>query len=196
MNVAHHLRAAAFLFAATLGTAVAHAQATAWKIDPVHSGIEFQVRHLGVSNVHGSFSKVSGTIQFDEKDMTKSSVEAVIDTTTVNTNETKRDDHLKSAEFFNVAKFPTMSFKSTSLTKANGKLQLTGDLTLAGVTKPVTLDVDGPAAPQKGMQGGMVSGFSASGTLSRKDFNFGQKYGEPLLSDSVKFTIDIEMDKQ
>jgi polyisoprenoid-binding protein YceI len=174
----------------------AQAQTSTWKIDPSHSGVQFEIRHLGVSNVRGSFAKPTGTIQLDEKDVTGSSVEASIDTTSVSTGEPKRDDHLKSPDFFDVAKFPTMTFKSTSLTRAGGKLQLIGDLTLAGVTKSVTLDLDGPAAPMKTPQGKIVSGFSASGTLSRKNFNFGSKYGSPMLGDDVKFTIDVEMDKQ
>lgn len=173
----------------------AHAQATAWKIDSAHSGVDFKIRHLGVSNVNGAFSKVTGTVLLDDKDITKSKVDAVIDATTVNTNENGRDQHLKGPEFFDVSKYPTMTFKSTSVFKENGKLKMTGDLTLGGQTKPVTLELDGPAAPQKGMRGGMVSGFSATGHLSRKDFNFGQKYGEPVLGDDVKFTIDIEMSK-
>lgn len=175
--------------------AAAHAQTSTWKIDPSHSGIQFEIRHLAVSNVRGSFSKVSGTVHLDDKDVTKSNVDAVIDATTVNTNEEKRDAHLKSAEFFNVAKYPTMTFKSTALSNVGGKLQMTGDLTLAGVTKPVTLTLDGPAAPQNA-NGKTVSGFSATGMIHRPDFNFGSKYGAPLLGDDVKFTIDIEMNKE
>ncbi len=195
MNVTTVLRSAALLLAATLVSA-AGAQMTTWKIDPVHSGVEFRIAHLGVSHVNGSFSKVSGTVKLDEKDITKSSVESTIDVATVNTNEPKRDDHLKSPEFFNLAANPTITFKSTSLAKDGEKLKMTGELTLAGVTKPVTLIVDGPAAPQKGMGGTTVSGFSATGTLSRQDFNFGQKYTAPMLGDDVTFTIDIEMSKQ
>ncbi len=195
MTILARLATAALVTTALLTTA-AHAQVSTWKIDSAHSGVEFQVRHLGVSNVRGSFSKIEGTIQLDEKDITKSAVEAIIDANTVNTNEPKRDEHLKTPEFFNVAKFPTLTFKSTSLTRSTGKLQLIGDLTLAGVTKPVTLDLDGPAAPQKGMGGKIVSGFSATGLIHRKDFDFGAKYGSPMLGDDVKFTIDIEMDKQ
>ena len=192
------LRSAALLAPALFlfGGVSAQAQASTWTIDSAHSGVEFQIRHLGVSNVHGAFHKVAGTIKLDEKDMTKSSVDATIDTTTVNTDEPKRDEHLKSPDFFNVEKFPTMTFKSTAVTQGGGKLQLVGDLTLDGVTKPVTLDLDGPAAPQKGMGGKIVSGFSATGTIHRAEFNFGQKYTAPVLGDDVKFTIDIEMDKQ
>ena len=196
MKMLSALRSSALLLAATLAAGAAHAQVSTWKIDPAHSGVEFQIRHLGVSNVRGSFSKVEGTIKLDEKDITKSSVDAVIDTTTINTNQPARDKHLSTPEFFDTAKYPTMTFKSTGLSNAGGKLTLTGDLTLAGVTKRVTLALDGPAAPQKGPKGGIVSGFSATGTLQRKDFNFGQKYGEPMLGDDVKFTIDVEMDKQ
>ena len=195
MNVLRSFRLSALLLSTVFAAGAANAQATAWKIDSAHSGVEFKIRHLGVSNVNGSFSKIVGTVMLDEKDITKSKVEAVIDTTTVNTNDAGRDKHLATPEFFDTAKYPTMTFKSTSVFKEGGKLKMTGDLTLGGQTKPVTLDLDGPAAPQKGMRGGMVSGFSATGTLSRKDFNFGQKYGAPILGDDVKFTIDIEMDK-
>jgi len=196
MKSLHALRSAALLLAASLITAAASAQTTTWKIDPVHSGIEFRIAHLGVSHVSGSFSKPTGIIHWDEKDISHSSVEATIDATTVNTNQDARDTHLKSPDFFNVAQFPTITFKSTSVHKDGGKIKLVGDLTLAGVTKPVTLTVDGPAAPQKGMHDTIVSGFSATGTLSRKDFNFGPKFAPPTLGDDVTFTIDIEMDKQ
>jgi polyisoprenoid-binding protein YceI len=190
------LRSAALLAAATLIASAGFAQTSNWKIDPVHSSIEFRIAHMGVSHVNGSFSNPTGVVHLDEKDITHSSVEASFDAKTVNTSSDARDNHLKSPEFFNVAQFPTITFKSTSITKVSGKLQLTGDLTLAGVTKPVTLLLDGPAPPQKGMHDAIISGFSATGTLSRKDFNFGQKYGPPMLGDDVTFTIDIEMDKQ
>jgi polyisoprenoid-binding protein YceI len=186
---------AATLLAAAAPT-FANAQTSTWKIDPVHSGIEFKIRHLGVSNVRGNFTHPTGFVHLDDKDITKSSVEATIDATTVNTNEPARDTHLKSPDFFNVAQFPTMTFKSTSLSRSGGKLMLTGNLTLAGVTKPVTLTLDGPAAPQTDAKGLTRSGFSASGTLHRSDFNFGPKFTPPALGDDVDFTIDIEMDKQ
>ena len=195
MNLARKFRSTALVLAATLVAAAAPAQTSNWKIDPVHSGIEFKIRHLGVSNVRGTFTHPTGVVHLDDKDVTKSSVEATIDTTTVNTNEPNRDTHLKSPDFFNVAQFPTMTFKSTSLSKSGGKLMLTGDLTLAGVTKPVTLTLDGPAAPQTDAKGTTRSGFSATGTLHRSDFNFGPKFKAPVLGDDVDFTIDIEMDK-
>jgi polyisoprenoid-binding protein YceI len=173
----------------------AFAQTSSWTIDPNHSQVNFGIKHLGVSTVRGSISGVTGTVNWDEKNPSKSSVEATITTTTVSTNNEKRDAHLKSPDFFNVEKFPTMTFKSTAVTRENGKLQVVGDLTLTGVTKSVTLVVDGPTAPQKGMGGKMVTGFSATGTLKRSDFNFGSKYGAPMLGDEVQFTIDIEADK-
>jgi polyisoprenoid-binding protein YceI len=173
----------------------AFAQSSSWTIDPNHSQVNFAIKHLQVSTVRGSISGITGNVNWDEKDPSKSSVEATINTTTLTTNNEKRDAHLKSPDFFNVEKFPTMTFKSTAVTGAPGKLQVVGDLTLAGVTKSVTLDVDGPTPPQKGMGGKLVTGFSATGKLKRSDFNFGSKFGEPMLGDEVQFTIDVEAGK-
>jgi len=173
----------------------AFAQSSTWTIDPNHSQVNFAIKHLQVSTVRGSISGITGNVNWDEKDPSKSSVEVTINTTTLTTNNEKRDGHLKSPDFFNVEKFPTMTFKSTAVTGASGKLQVVGDLTLAGVTKSVTLDVDGPTPPQKGMGGKLVTGFSATGKLKRSDFNFGSKFGEPMLGDEVQFTIDIEAGK-
>src|SRR6202789_425992 len=173
----------------------AFAQSSSWTIDPNHSQVNFAIKHMQVSTVRGSISGVTGTVVWDDKDPSKSSVEATINATTVSTNNEKRDAHLKSPDFFNAEKFPTLTFKSTSVTGANGKLQLIGDLTLAGVTKSVTLDVDGPTVPVKGMGGKLVTGFSATGMLKRSDFNFGSKFAAPILGDEVKFTIDVEADK-
>lgn len=182
---------------AGLAVPAAFAQASTWTIDPAHSGVEFSIKHLGVSTVRGSLSGVTGTVVWDDKNVGASHVEAVIDAKTVNTGQEKRDEHLKSPDFFDVNQYPTLTFKSTSVKRnGDGKLQIVGDLKLGGQTKPVTLDVDGPAAPQKGMGGKTVSGFSATGTLKRSDFNFGQKYSAPMLSDEVKFTIDLEVAKQ
>jgi len=189
------------LFTAALSAALlfsgvsAFAQSSSWVIDKNHSQVNFQVRHMGVSNVRGSISGVTGTVVWDEKDPSKSSVEATMDATTVSTNNDNRDKDLKSPNFFNVEKFPTLTFKSTAVTGTNGKLQVIGDLTLGGVTKSVTLDVDGPTAPIKGMGGKMVIGFSATGVVKRSDFNFASKYAAAMLGDDVKFTIDVEADK-
>ena len=193
MNFKHML---ALAFSVTLLLAPrAQAQTSSWALDTNHSQVDFQIRHLGVSNVRGSISGAKGTVMLDEKDITKSQVEAVLQTPTVNTGNEARDKHLKSPDFFDVEKNPTITFKSTSIQKAGDRLKMTGDLTLNGVTKSVTLDVDGPTPPQKGMGGKMVSGFSATGLLKRTDFNFGSKYGAPTLSDDVKFTIDAEINK-
>jgi len=181
----------ALLLAGLTGVS-AFAQSTTWTIDKNHAQTNFKIRHMGVSSVRGSISGVTGTIVWDEKNPGKSSVEATIDTTTVSTNNTMRDKDLKSPNYFNVEKFPTMTFKSTSVSRVNGNLQVVGDLTLAGVTKSVTLDVDGPTAPQKGMGGKMVIGLSATGTVKRSDFNFTPKMPAAALGDEVQITIDVE----
>ncbi len=190
------LFAGALLAGPALAGAAAFAQNPNWTIDKNHAEVNFQIKHAGVSTVRGSIGNVTGTVVWDEKDLSKASVNATIDATTVSTNNDARDKHLKSPDFFNVEKFPTITFKSSSVTRSNGKLQVIGDLTLAGVTKSVTLDVDGPTAPVKGMRGGLVMGFSATGLIKRSDFNFGAKYGQPILGDEVKFTIDLEADQQ
>ena len=198
MNIVKSFRSSALVLATALLAAAASAQTTTWKIDPVHSGVEFKVRHLGVSYVHGTFTHPTGMVQLNEKDITKSSVDATVDTTTVTTNEAARDKHIRSAAFFDIEKNPTMTFKSTSIYKEGGKLMLKGDLTMVGVTKPVTLTLDGPTAPQTDAKGTTRSGFSASGTLSRKEFGFGANAGpvNAAIGDDVIFSIDIEMDKQ
>jgi polyisoprenoid-binding protein YceI len=187
------------LLALTLSGAMlsahAYAQTSTWAIDPAHSSVNFETIHMGVSHVHGAFGNVKGTIALNEKDIARSSVAATIDTTTVSTGVAQRDTHLKSDAFFDVEKNPAMAFKSTSLTSSGGKLRLIGDLTINGVTRSVALDLDGPTPPQT-MQGKTISGFSASGTIKRSDFSFGQKFPPPLVGDEVKFTIDVEIDKQ
>ncbi|HXC95176.1 MAG TPA: YceI family protein [Edaphobacter sp.] len=170
----------------------AFAQNSTWTIDKNHAQTNFQIRHMGVSTVRGSISGITGTIVWDDKDLSKSGVEATIDTATVNTNNAGRDKDLKSANYFDVEKFPTMTFKSTSVKRVDGKLQVIGDLTLAGVTKSVTLDVDGPTPPQKGMGGKQVIGLSATGMIKRSDFNFAPKMPSMALGDEVKITIDVE----
>ena len=185
----------ALTLAGTLFSAHAYAQTSTWAIDPAHSSVTFEVVHMAVSHVHGAFGNVKGTVTLNEKDITKSSVAATIDTTTVSTGVAQRDTHLKSADFFDVAKNPTMTFKSTSLTNSGGKLHLIGNLTINGVTRSVTLDMDGPTPPQT-MQGKTISGFSASGTIQRSDFSFGPKFPPPLVGNDVKFTVDVEIDKQ
>lgn len=168
---------------------------TTWTIDPAHSSVNFEITHLGVSHVHGALGGVTGTVVYDDKDVTKSSANATIDTKTVSTGVEQRDNHLKSPDFFDVQKNPAITFKSTSVKNTGGKLQLIGDLTINGVTKSVTLDVDGPAPPQT-MQGKTISAFSATGKIKRSDYNFGPKFGPAMIGDDVKFTIDLEIDKK
>jgi len=184
----------ALTLAGTMLSANACAQTT-WAIDPVHSSVNFEIVHMGVSHVHGSLLGISGTVLYNDKDITKSSVTATIETKTVSTGVDARDNDLKSPNYFDIAKYPTIVFKSTSLTKSGDKLQLIGDLTLNGVTKSVTLDLDGPTPPQV-MQGKTVSGFSATGKISRKDFAFAPKTPSAMVGDDVKFTIDVEIDKK
>lgn len=171
------------------------AQTSTWTIDPAHSSAQFSIRHMGVSKVHGSITGIKGTVIYDAKDASKSKVEATLDTNTVNTGVDARDKHLKSADFFDAEKNPTITFKSTGVKSVGGKLQLIGDLTLAGVTKSITLNLEGPAAPitQKDKT---ISGFSATGTIKRSDFNFGSKFGAAMLGDDVDIEIDIEVDKK
>ncbi len=186
----------AALSALLLTGASAFAQSSSWTIDKNHSQVNFAIKHAMVSTVRGSISGVTETVVWDDKDPTKSSVEATITSATVTTNNEARDKHLKSPDFFDVEKYPTLTFKSTSVSSVGGKLQVVGDLTLTGLTKSVTLTVDGPTAPVKGQGGKLVTGFSATGTLKRTDFNFGSKFGAAALGDDVQFTIDVEAGRQ
>lgn len=178
----------------------AFASATTWNIDPDHTNIGFKVRHLMVSNVKGSFEKHSSVIDINDKDITKSKVEVTIDTASINTNVKKRDDHLRSADFFDVAKFPTMTFVSKKVAKA-GKdtLKVTGDLTLHGITKQVVLNVEGPTAESKDPWGNIRRGATATAKINRKDFglvwNAALETGGVAVGDEVTITLEIEMIK-
>ncbi len=175
------------------------AQST-WNIDPAHSHAGFTVRHLVISNVQGQFQKVTGAVQLDEKDVTKSSVQATIDTTTIDTRVPDRDKHLKSPDFFDVEKYPTITFKSTKVEGAGqGKLKVTGDLTIHGVTKPVVLSVEGPTQEIKDPWGNARRGLSATTTVNRRDFGLNwSKVVEagPVVGDEVKIDIEAELVKQ
>lgn len=196
MHVKRLLSAAFVLLLPVLLSSGVSARAQAgnsWTIDSAHSNASFEIKHLGISTVRGSIHHIDGKVVWDDKDPSKSSVAADLDANTINTGEDGRDKHLKSPDFFDVEKYPKLHFESTQVTKVNGKYKVVGNLTLGGQTKPVTLDVDGPAPPQKGMRGGLASGFSATTTISRKDFNFGQKYSAPMLGDEVKIVLDLEI---
>jgi polyisoprenoid-binding protein YceI len=184
--------------AATLGASGAMAQTTKWQLDPMHSNAQFTVRHMGISNVQGEFSKLSGTVELDDADISKSNVTATIDISSVDTRVAGRDNDLKSTNFFDVAKYPTMTFQSTKIWKtADGMTKMTGNLSLHGVTKEVTFDVTGPTKPAQFM-GGIHRGASATTKINRQDF--GLKYmtsmlpgGDEMIGDTVTITLDVEM---
>jgi polyisoprenoid-binding protein YceI len=167
-----------------------------YTIDSAHSAASFGVRHMMVSTVPGTFSKVAGKITYDPKNLAASKVEATVDVSTISTREPKRDAHLKSPDFFDAAKFPVISFRSTKWTQEGGKLKVAGELTIHGVTKPVVLDVEGPAAEVKGPAGGFMIGASASTKISRKDFgltwNKLMETGGAVVGDEVTIRLDIE----
>jgi len=174
------------------------AHSEVWTIDTPHSSAQFSVRHMMISNVKGGFTKVTGTVDLDEKDFTQSKVEATIDATTIDTHEPKRDAHLKSADFFDVAKFPTITFKSTSVGRGpGGRLRVTGDLTMHGVTKEVVLLVEMLSAPVKDKSGTLHRGTSATTHVNRKEFgmNFNGVLdsGGVMVGDDVAITIDVEI---
>lgn len=179
--------------------ALAAADATSWTIDPAHTSSQFSVKHLVISTVRGQFGKTTGVLRLDEKDLSRSAVEATIDVTTIDTRVADRDNHLKSPDFFDAAKYPTMTFRSTKVAKAGSdRLKVTGDLTLHGVTKPVVLEVT--TSPEvKGMAGEPRRGFSATTTLHRKDFGLTwNKLLEagPAVGDDVEIVLDLEATKE
>ena len=172
---------------------LAQAQTTTWKIDSVHSEVDFTVRHMSVSNVHGRFGGVNGVIQLDRDDMSKSSVQATIDVSSVDSGSAMRDADLKSANFFDTARYAKATFVSTGVTRQGNRLTVTGNLTLHGVTKPAVLDVEGPSTPVPGMDHKPHSGFSASTTLKRTDFGVGAGFPASIVGDEIKLTVDLEV---
>lgn len=176
------------------------AQPVSWHIDPLHSSAQFSVRHMMISTVRGQFGGVRGKIVFDPKDLGTATVEATIDCTTVNTGEPKRDADLKTAEFFDVKKYPVMTFKSKRVVAAGpGKLKMTGDLTINAITREVVLDMEGPTPPIKDTQGREKVGISAETKISRKEFgilyNPILETGGVTVSDEVKIVLEIELIK-
>jgi polyisoprenoid-binding protein YceI len=185
---------------ALLTSLSALAQTSTWNIDPAHSTAQFTVRHLAISNVTGSFTKVTGSILLNDKDITQSRVSASIDVSSVDTRVEARDKDLKSPNFFDVEKYPTIEFKSKRIVNDGGKLQVIGDLTIHGTTREVTLDVDGPTPELTDPWGNSRRGISATTTINRKDFNLVYnnllKTGEAVVGDNVKIQIDAEMVKK
>ncbi|RNC73347.1 MAG: polyisoprenoid-binding protein [Desulfuromonadales bacterium] len=177
------------------------ASAATWTLDPEHSYIGFKIRHLMVSNVKGDFKKYTGTIEIDDKDLAKSKVNVAIETASIDTGIAKRDDHLRSADFFDVAKYPIMSYVSRKVVSAGeGKLKVYGDLTLHGVTREVVLDVDGPTAAIKDPWGNTKRGASAAAKINRKDFgltwNKAVETGGVVVGDEVTILIEVELLKK
>ena len=179
----------AFIFTAGAASSMAAAPVT-WTIDSNHSAAHFSVRHLMVSNVRGEFGNVRGTITIDDQDPTRGQIEATIDATTVNTRVEGRDNDLKGPNFFDVAKFPTITFRSTAVRPAGGNaFDVDGDLTIHGVTKPVTLRVEATPAV-KDPRGNERRGAEATTKLNRKDFGVS---GTPaIVGEEVQITIDVE----
>jgi len=165
-----------------------------YKIDPVHSEVSFKVRHA-LAKVSGRFSKFSGTIKVDYTDISKSSVEVSIDATSISTDNEARDKHLQSPDFFDTAKFPAITFKSTSVKEvAKGKLEVTGDFTLHGVTKRISFPITN-AGTQPGMKPGTVMAGFIDGALTLNRTEYGVKYGVPLVGDEVAISLNIEAGK-
>ena len=185
--------------AASLGVSTVSAQSAGWQLDSAHSNAQFSVRHLGISNVQGEFTKVTGTVQLDDQDISKSSVTASIDVASIDTRAQGRDNDLKSEHFFDVAKYPTLTFQSTKIWKTGeGTAKMTGNLTLHGVTKEVTFDVSGPSKAIQAM-GATRRGASATTKINRQDFgltwNSVLESGGVLVGDEVTITLDVQFIK-
>jgi polyisoprenoid-binding protein YceI len=171
-------------------------QTETWQLDPAHSAAQFAVRHMGISTVRGGFTKLSGTVQYDSAHPAKSSVDATIDAASVDTRVEMRDNDLRRAKFFDAAKYPTITFRSKNVEPAGkGKLKVTGDLTIHGVTKEVVLNVDGPSEPIKDQRGNSHMGASATTTINRRDFGVGS-IPAAMLGEDVAITLDLELVKQ
>jgi polyisoprenoid-binding protein YceI len=171
---------------------------TQWQIDPAHSAAHFSVRHLMISNVRGEFGKVSGNVVLDPSDLTKSTVEVSVDTATIDTREPQRDEHLRSADFFDVANHPAITFRSKQISAVGaGQFKLTGDLTIRGVAREVTFDVEGPAPAVKDPWGNVRTGISATAKINRKDFglvwNALTEAGGVIVGDAVSIAFEAEL---
>jgi len=171
--------------------------ATEWQIDPAHTNVQFSVRHMMISNVRGDFNKVSGRVTSEGQNPATIEIEATIDASSIDTRVEMRDKDLKSPNFLDVEKYPTIEFKSKKIeANGTGKWKLTGDLTLHGVTKEVVLDVEGPTPAVKDPMGNTRVGATATTTLSRKDFglnwNKALEAGGVIVGDDVQITIDVE----
>jgi polyisoprenoid-binding protein YceI len=184
----------------TLATPQTTATTTTWNIDTAHSVAEFKVRHMMISNVKGQFAKVTGVLYLDESDLTDSRVDVLIEAASIETRDAQRDAHLKSADFFDVEKFPTLSFKSTRIGLVrDGELAVEGDLTIRDVTRQVLFSVEGPTPPTKDPWGNTRVAVSATTKINRKDFgltwNTALETGGILVGDGVTIALDVEFVK-
>ena len=175
--------------------------ATTWKLDPAHSLAEFKVKHMMISNVKGQFSDIAGSLELDESDVTRSRAVCSVETASVSTREEQRDAHLRSADFFDAEHFPQLTFRSTQVTrKGEEELEVTGELTIRGVTRPVTFHVEGPTPPAKDPWGNLRVGLAATTKISRKDFgliwNAVLETGGIMVGDEVTITIDAQFIRQ
>ena len=191
-----------FLIALTLFfTFPALSQAATWQIDPDHSSFQFKVRHLTVSNVKGDFTKVKGAVTMDDKDVSNLNVELTIDAASVNTGHAKRDEHLKASDFFDVAKYPTITFHSKKVIKDGpDRLKVIGDLTIHGVTREVTVNVEGPTQEVKDPGGNFRRGATGTAKINRKDFgltwNRALETGGVVVGEDVDISVEIELIKK
>ena len=189
-----------FLIFFLLFSPLLQAQEASWRVDPLHSGAHFSVRHMMISTVRGEFTGITGSVNYDPKNPTRATAEVTIDCNTVNTGVAKRDAQLKTADFFDVAHYPVMKFKSKTIKKAgNGKLRVTGDLTINTITQEVVLDVEGPTAPIRDPRGTEKIGLTADTQISRKKFgitcNEVMESGGVAVADEVSITLDLELIK-
>lgn len=173
---------------------------TTYQIDPAHSGAHFSIRHMMISNVRGGFSGVTGTVVYDPENPTATTIDAVIDATTFNTLDAQRDSHVKSPDFLHTEQHPTITFKSTSVESVSGDhMKVLGDLTIKGVTKPVELDVEGPAPEGKDPYGRIKTGASATTKIKRSDYgiswNAALETGGIVLGDDLKIELEIQLVK-
>ncbi len=173
---------------------------TTYKIDPAHSNAQFVVRHMMITNVRGGFRSVTGTAVYDSDHPENSKVDATIDVNTINTNDDQRDGHLKSPDFLDAAQYPTITFHGKKISGQPGDLKITGDLTIHGVTREVTLDVDGPTPEGKDPFGNTRIGASASTKIKRSDFglnfNAALETGGVLVGDDLKIELEVSLIKQ
>jgi len=170
-----------------------------YQIDPSHSSANFSIKHMMIAKVHGGFEKLSGTFIYDAENPEKSNVDVTIDVSSINTRDAQRDTHLKSADFFDIEKYPSITFKSTRVEKNGRDLKIIGNLTIHGVTNSVTLDVERPSEELKDPWGNSKIGASASTKISRKDFgltwNAALEAGGLLVGDEVTISIDVQFVK-